>query len=103
MGSRSRRRARKQGLPKRTTARDRAAPPSSGRYTPPAKYLRIRPTWHRVVGAIEAVLGALLIMVNYVQDEQPILPGGHSELYFIAGLAIAAGSLWWFGAFDRLH
>lgn len=29
------------------------------------------------------------------------LPGGHSELYLLLGVAIAGYSTWWFGWFDR--
>ena len=48
------------------------------------------------------VLGAALVLVNFAEYEEiGVLPGGHSELYFLAGLAIAASSVWWFGAFDR--
>ena len=43
-----------------------------------------------------------MIAINYAEDEKiGILPGGHSPLYFMAGVVIAASSLWWFGAFDR--
>lgn len=29
------------------------------------------------------------------------LPGGHSELYLVLGVAIAAYGTWWLGLFDR--
>ena len=101
MASKSRPGRRAPQRPKRVVTLERATPAPSGRYTPPSKHVRIRPTWHRVVGAVEAFLGLALIAVNYIQYETAILPGGHSELYFVAGLGIAGGSLWWFGAFDR--
>ena len=72
------------------------------RYTPPSGGVRIRPTWHKVVGAVFVFLGIVLIALNYGEDENiGVLPGGHSPLYMMAGLIIAASSLWWFGAFDR--
>lgn len=57
--------------------------------------------WHRIAGGASIGLGFLLIMVNFAEQEDlGILPGGHSILYFMAGLVLAASSLWWFGAFD---
>lgn len=97
----SRRRPPSPRRPKRVVHVERSPSGSTGRYTPPAKRVRARPTWHRVAGTVEVVLGVALIVVNYIQYEVPILPGGHSELYFVAGLLIVGGSLWWFGAFDR--
>jgi len=47
--------------------------------------------------------GALVAVANWLEDftEQRLLPGGHSPLYLLLGLAIMTSSLWWFGWFDR--
>lgn len=76
---------------------------SSGRYTPPvASSVRIRGTRDKVVGSILLVVGIAIVVINYVDyDGLRLLPGGHQELYFFIGIAIAATSTWWFGAFDR--
>lgn len=86
----------------RTTfsAEERAA--LTPRYTPPLVSTRRRPSWHRRIGWFQVVLGAVLVVLNYAQDFGPILlPGGHSELYFLLGLVIAGTGTWWLGAFDR--
>ena len=87
--------------PSPSGATDRSA--TSGRYTPPkrAEY-RIRPGAHKVIGVVELVLGFAIIFINYVDyANMRLLPGGHQEGYFVLGMVIAAGSLWWFGWFDR--
>ncbi|MEO7443836.1 MAG: hypothetical protein ABIW46_09935 [Acidimicrobiales bacterium] len=73
------------------------------RYTPPTKIAkRFRPPWHRLVGWGQVGLGLLLVIMNYAQDfDVVLLPGGHNELYFLLGIAVAAGGTWWLGAFDR--
>ena len=78
-------------------------PARSGRYTPPAdQSFRFRPAWHRVVGIAQLVVGIAIVAINYIDyADLRILPGGHSELYFLLGLVIAGGSIWWFGWFDR--
>ena len=78
------------------------APAASGRYTPPVTQFRIRPGWHRVVGVAELVIGVAIVVINYVDyADLRILPGGHNELYFLLGMFIAGGAMWWFGWFDR--
>jgi len=63
---------------------------------------RLRPGWHLWVGVGELVVGTLMVVVNYAAEFTPgLLPGGHQEIYFFAGLGVAAGALWWFGWFDR--
>ena len=57
---------------------------------------RFRPWWHRVIGALLAVVGATLVFGNYAA----IFPGGHKEAYFLVGLLLAGTSTWWFGLFD---
>lgn len=101
MSPKSSRRPRSPRGPKRVPRANEARSTSTPRYTPPIKHVRFRPAWHRVVGAVELLLGVAVIAVNYAQYETAILPGGHNELYFLVGLGIGAGSLWWFGAFDR--
>ena len=57
--------------------------------------------WHKIGGGVLVIFGVVLIFVNFAEDENlGVLPGGHSPLYMVAGLIIAASSLWWFGAFD---
>jgi len=74
-------------------------PAASARYTPKVKARGpFRPTWHKVVGAGLIVLGLAIFVLN---DLEGRLPGGHSELYALLAISIAASSLWWFGAFDR--
>ena len=88
------------------TPRDRVSSPktASGRYTPPIKATRFRPSWHRWIGVGLLVVGVLVIALNDVMLLQPdltLLFGGHNELYLIAGVAGAAYATWWFGWFDR--
>lgn len=88
----------------RTRAAQSIAPTeASGRYTPPASLqARIRPAWHKAVGALLVVLGVAIVIINYIDyDNVRILPGGHQEAYFLLGMVIAGLSSWWFGAFDR--
>lgn len=97
MGRRQRTRARQAGS---TTTEATAAP--TGRYTPPKTVaFRIRPTWHKVAGVIQVLLGIALVVINYIDYAASILPGGHQEAYFLLGIVIAGGASWWFGAFDR--
>lgn len=83
-----------------------ATPQQSSRYTPPTKSTRFRPDWHKTVGALILVLGAAIAVLNDVMllgAPTTLLPGGHTELYLVLGVAIAAYSTWWFGWFDREH
>lgn len=73
----------------------------SGRYTPPLRQPRLRSGWHRFAGVAQLILGISFIVVNYLDAAVHLLPGGHSELYFVLGLVVAGGSSWWFGWFDR--
>lgn len=75
----------------------------SGRYTAPrSPSVRLRGTRDRVIGTILLVVGVAIVVVNYVDyGGMTLLPGGHQEYYFFLGIAIAATSSWWFGAFDR--
>lgn len=63
---------------------------------------RRRPPWQRPLGWVVAVLGVLVIVVNdlvLVGLETP-MPGGHSELYLFAGVAVMAAGGWLTGLFD---
>lgn len=73
------------------------APPHPGRATPRLR-CRVRPWWHRVVGASQIAVGVVLIVVNYIDyGGSSLLPGGHQEAYFLLGILVAASSIWWFG------
>ncbi len=98
-------------LPARTTprpddhrdARGSAVPSASNRYTPPTKSARLRPGWHKAIGFALIIAGITVVVLNDVMRGSAVrlLPGGHTELYLILGIAIAASSMWWFGWFDR--
>lgn len=62
-----------------------------------------RPLWHRLVGWATLTLGVTVIVLNDLMRlaDVRLLPGGHSELYLLAGLLIAGQSVWWFGWWDR--
>lgn len=64
---------------------------------------RFRPGWHRAVGWISLAAGIAIIAANDLMllADATFLPGGHSELYLMAGIGVAATSLWWFGWMDR--
>lgn len=78
-------------------------PPASSRYTPPVKSFRFRPGWHKTVGALIVVLGLAVVIMNdaMLGNSFTLLPGGHSGLYLVLGVAIAGYGTWWFGWFDR--
>ena len=80
----------------------RSAPEASGRYTPRRPTFRIRPAGHRVAGWSMVAAGIAVAVLNDVAFFGPEpLPGGHSELYLVLGVAIAAYGTWWLGLFDR--
>lgn len=85
--------------------RPQPEPQATSRYTPPGRRsVRIRPTWHRVVGAAILVLGVTIAVLNdliFVGAARSPLPGGHSELYLMLAFAVAGYATWWFGWFDR--
>lgn len=77
-------------------------PELTPRYTPPLLRKRYRPTWHRWTGWLQVGTGVVFVLLNYAQDFGPrLLPGGHNELYFLLGLAVAGSGSWWLGVFDR--
>lgn len=79
-------------------------PEASARYTPPTPAYRVRPRWHRLAGWAGIVLGVVVAALNDVMlmgENVTLLPGGHSELYLMLGIAVAAGATWFLGLFDR--
>ena len=78
-------------------------PVASSRYTPPVKSFRLRPGWHKTVGALIVGVGLAVVILNEVMllNSMTLLPGGHSELYLVLGVAIAGYGTRWFGWFDR--
>lgn len=72
-------------------------------YTPPAARTarpdyRLRPAWHKAVAAM-LVLGGVSLFFSCEFNVGGIHQyGGH--VWYLAGLAIAAASTWWFGLFD---
>lgn len=63
---------------------------------------RRRPAWHRPSGLLVVAVGLLVIVVNdltLVGLRTP-MPGGHSELYLFAGVAVMAAGAWLTGLFD---
>jgi hypothetical protein len=77
-------------------------PAASSRYTPRRPTFRIRPTGHTVAGwCLVAVGVAISVLNDFAYFGSTPLPGGHSELYLILGVAVAAYGTWWLGLFDR--
>lgn len=79
-------------------------PEPSARYTPARPAFRIRPAAHKVVGWALVALGVAIAVLNDVQwasSRLSVLPGGHSELYLMVAVAVAAFGAWWLGLFDR--
>ena len=65
-----------------------AAKDTSGRYTPPIpKEVRVSPTWVPIMMGALLVLGAGIIILNYLE----ILPGAASNGYLLVGLALITG------------
>lgn len=89
-----------QGRPSRPQSK--SPPAQSPRYTPPIPVVRFRPTSHKVVGGALVFLGVVIAVLNDVARLGPrVVPGGHSELYLLLGVAVAGYGGWWFGIFDR--
>lgn len=50
------------------------------------------------------MLGVVIVVVNDIElvtKDLSIMPGGHSELYLLLGVAVAVAGAWFLGAFDR--
>ena len=89
---------------KKRTAPPQEGPAASSRYTPPHKSIRFRPDWHKWIGRLILLAGLTVIVLNdlvLLGGPGVWLPGGHSELYLLLGVAIVGYSTWWFGWFDR--
>jgi hypothetical protein len=66
----------------------RGVPDPSGRYTPPIpRAVRVSPTWVPVLMGGLLILGALMIILNYLE----LLPGGASNAYLLVGLGLITG------------
>ena len=62
----------------------------SGRYTPPIpKAVKVSPPWVPIVMFTLLVVGALMIMCNYLE----LLPGSPSNWYLLGGLAFILGGI----------
>ena len=68
---------------------------TSSRHTPPDQVSAFRSGWHTAVGIAFLVLGLLVVVVDDVIRgvKVTLLPGGHSELHLLLGVAIAAYAL----------
>ena len=53
-------------------------PVASSRYTPPVKSFRLRPAWHKTVGALIVALGLAVVILNdaMLGNSITLLPGG---------------------------
>lgn len=78
-------------------------PAASSRFTPKIKARGpFRPTWHKVVGALLLLAGLGIFVLNDLAwFDIELIPGGHNELWALAGIGTASTSTWWFGWFDR--
>jgi len=64
--------------------------------------VRFRPTSHKVLGWALVVVGIVLGVANdFARFGPNLLPGGHSELYLVLAVGLAAYGGWWLGIFDR--
>jgi hypothetical protein len=63
----------------------------------PRKY-RLRPAWHKTVGAAFLAGGAGLFVFCEFNVAGIHHYGGH--IWYLVGVAAAIGSTWWFGLFD---
>jgi hypothetical protein len=62
----------------------------SGRYTPPIpKAVKVSPRWVPILMFSLLVIGALMIMCNYLE----LLPGAPSNWYLLGGLAFILGGI----------
>lgn len=70
--------------------------------TPPPALPRRRSRQSRVAGWSAVAVGILVIVVNYAMEisDVVVLPGGHQELYFGAGVMLALVGLWFTGIAD---
>ena len=59
---------------------------------------RFRPRWHKAAGVGMIAAGASLFFACELSLLGIHRYGGH--IWYIVGMVVAAGALWWFGAFD---
>jgi hypothetical protein len=91
---------RKRPVPVNSGAAEQAKPvTATARYTPPKNRGIFRPTWHKLVGGASIVVGIALFFTCEFNGFKIHNYGGH--IWYLVGLALAASSLWWFGAMDR--
>lgn len=91
---------RPQQRPRSKQRASRPSPPqeAAGRYTPTTRKVRFRPVWHNGGGGGLIAGGVTLFFAGQANAFGIHGFGGH--IWYVVGLAIAASSLWWFGAFD---
>lgn len=95
--------------PERSAARqtqpaEQRTPEETGRYTAPKHRYRVRPRWHRAAGWTGVGVGVLIAVLNdgmLLTEGLVLLPFGHSELYLILAVCVAAASSWFLGLFDH--
>jgi hypothetical protein len=62
----------------------------SSRYTPPTpKSVKVSPPWVPILMFVLLIIGALMIMLNYVG----LLPGAQTNWYLLGGLAFILGGI----------
>ncbi len=67
------------------------APEASARYTPPTpREVKVTPRWVPPLMAVLLVLGALVIVLNYIDV---LLPGATSNWYLLIGLGLVLGGI----------
>jgi Cell division protein CrgA len=72
-------------MAKDTQAGGRVTPKSTGRYTPPVpKQVKVSPRWVPILMGVLLVLGAAVILLNYVN----VLPGSVTNWYLLLGLGL---------------
>lgn len=79
--------------------RERRPPPGSRleKYTETVAEYERRQARDRVLGTVGLVVFGVVVLVNFVMEFVPelvLLPGGHSELYFVGGLLGLGWALW---------
>lgn len=67
------------------------------RFDETVEQFRARVRRDRIIGRSVFAVSMVVLVLNYVMEVAPslrLLPGGHSELYFLATIAAAGGSAW---------
>ena len=66
--------------------------------------MTFRPPWHRWAGWLIVAAGSVIGVLNaamLISEGVTLLPGGHSELYFLLAIAVAVWGTRFLGLFDR--